>query len=1036
MKKKINKLSRLLLLMVAFVSFLPGGANAQENRTVTGKVTDAATKITLPGVSVKVKGTANGASTNTEGTYSLQVKGGEVLVFSFIGYESKEIAIGTGNRIDVALTESAADLKEVVVTALGITRKTKSLTYATQQLNNSDLTTVKEPSGNVMNSLSGKIAGAVVTPAATGPGGAARVVLRGNRSISGNNNALIVVDGVPIDNTMTTEQGGSGSANTPATQQKSTSSGYSGSDGAASINPEDVESITVLKGPAAAALYGSRAANGALMITTKKGKSGAVSINYNGGIAIDNAMLLMDFQNTYGQGNGGIKGPASAGSWGAPATTYKDNVKDFYNTGTTVNNSVNISGGTDKMQGYASYTNNAIGGIVPNNKLDRNTLNLRLNNEILPGLSTDLKLTYMNQKIRNKPRLGDNGVTNEVLIMPRDMSSETLKNFETINPDNQQPQPVYWTNSASFQNPYWDVNRTALNEERNRIMLVGSAKYQINDWLFVQGRYSLDRYDDKITGSFYAGTLPISTLPGGRYQENHVNRWERNIDVLLSGTNTMGTDFGISYNLGGSLLNNSGYNTQSLANGLRIPNKFDLNFASTPAFTNIVAKKEIQSVYGSAELNYKQMLFLDASARNDWSSTLPAPHSYFYPSVGLSGVLSELFSLPEWINFAKIRGAYTQVGNDADPYLLNQTYTYSPGAGSGFIARDQTKYINNLKPERTKAWELGTEWRFLGDRLSLDASVYKTNTVNQLIFIGLPQPSGFNNQYINVGDIENKGMELMLKGTPVRNENFKWNSTLNFALNRNKVLSLLPGISQASLTTATNYASLLIRPGGSYGDLYGHVWEKNGNGQYKISATGLPVVQQLQKVGNFNPDYTIGLTNQFDYKNFSLSFLVDGRVGGTVISGTDAMLGYFGLAAYTANYREGGLVLPGVLADGSANTTAINAEALWTQVSQGGTNANAEFFAYSATNFRLRELSIGYKFDIKNSKIKTARISATGRNLFFLYRGKSLLEIPGIGKRTLPVDPESAIGTSNYQGIETGILPSTRSFGLNLSVSF
>jgi len=1036
MKKKNNKLSQLLLLMVAVVSFLPGISNAQENRTVTGKVTDAATKITLPGVSVKVKGTANGVSTTTEGTYSLQVKGGEILVFSFIGYESKEIAVGQGNTMDVALSESAADLKEVVVTALGITRKTKSLTYATQQLNNSDLTTVKDPSGNVMNSLSGKIAGAVVTPAATGPGGAARVVLRGNRSISGNNNALIVVDGVPIDNTMTTEQGGSGSANTPATQQKSTSSGYSGSDGAASINPEDVESITVLKGPAAAALYGSRAANGALMITTKKGKSGKVAINYNGGIAIDNALLLMDLQNTYGQGNGGVKGATSAGSWGAPATTYKDNVKDFYNTGTTVNNSVNISGGTDKMQGYGSYTNKSISGIVPKNRLDRNTLNLRLNNEILPGLTTDVKLTYVNQKIRNKPRLGDNGVTNEVLIMPRDMSSDVLKNFEKVNPDNQQPQPIYWTNSASFQNPYWDVNRTALNEERNRIMLVGLAKYQINEWLSVQGRYSLDRYDDKITGSFYEGTLPINTLKGGRYQENHVNRWERNIDVLLSGTNKVGKDFGVTYNVGGSLLNNSGYNTQSLANGLRIPNKFDLNFASTPAFANIVAKKEIQSVYGNAELNYKQMLFLDASARNDWSSTLPAPHSYFYPSVGLSGVLSEIASLPEWISFAKIRGAYTQVGNDADPYLLNQTYTYSPGAGSGFIARDQTRYINNLKPERTKAWELGMEWRFFNDRLSLDASVYQTNTVNQLIFIGLPQPSGYNNQYVNVGDIQNKGMEVMLRGNIIKQDDFKWNSTFNFSLNRNKLLTLLPGISQASLTTATNYASLLIKPGGSYGDLFGHIWEKNENGQYKIGATGLPIVQQLQKVGNFNPDYTLGLTNQFQYKDFDVSFLVDGRVGGTVISGTDAMLGYFGIAEYTTAYREGGLVLPGVLADGSQNTKAINAETLWTQVSQGGTNAYAQFFAYSATNFRLRELSIGYKFDIKNSKIRSARISATGRNLFFIYRGKSLLDIPGIGKRTLPIDPEAAIGTSNYQGIEAGILPSTRSFGLNLSVSF
>ncbi|QNL50400.1 SusC/RagA family TonB-linked outer membrane protein [Olivibacter sp. SDN3] len=1025
---------KILLLIV--VQYLPIIAYSQEIRQVTGRVKSQTDDTPIPGVSVQVKDGNEGASTDVNGHYNLQVKEGATLIFSSVGYQAKEILVGNNPVIDVILTEDAAQLSEVVVTALGIERQTKSLTYATQELRNTDLTNVKDPGGNVMNSLNGKVAGAVVTPAASGPGGAVRVVLRGNRSISGNNNALIVVDGVPIDNTMTTEQGGGGSANTVATQQKSLSSGYSGSDGAASINPEDVESITVLKGPAAAALYGSRAANGALMITTKKGKEGAVRLNYSGGITSDRPFLLMDFQNVYGRGNGGTFGEDAAGSWGQPTITHPDNVRSFYNTGTTINNSINISGGTEKMQGYASYTNNAIGGIVPTNRMDRNTLNLRLNNEVLPGLTTDLKITYVNQKTKNKPRLGDNGVTNEALIMPRDMSADELRDFETVNPETAQPLPNYWTNSSFFQNPYWDVYRMSLNEERNRVMLVGSVKYQITDWLFAQGRYSLDRYDDKITGAFHEGTLPIPTLAGGRYQENHVNRWERNIDFLLSGTNDIGSNFGINYNVGAALLNNSGYNTQSLANGLRIPNMFDLNFASTPTFANIVARKEIQSVYGSAELNYRQLLFLDVTARNDWSSTLPAPHSYFYPSFGLSGLLSEMLSLPSWINYAKVRGAYTQVGNDADPYLLQQTYTYSQGAGEGFVARDQIKYIDNLKPERTKAWEVGTEWRFFEGRLGVDASLYKTNTVNQLIFIGLPQPSGYNNQYVNVGDIENKGMEVMLTGNPIRKEELSWNSTVNFALNRNKVLSLLPGVEQASLSPSANFGSLLIRPGGAYGDIYGFKWAQDPAGQYQINDAGLPVVQQLQQIGNFNPDYTLSWLNQIDYKNFNFSFMIDGRVGGTVISGTDAMLGYFGLGDYTVPYRDGGLVLPGVLPDGSQNDVAISAEQFWTQVSQGGTNAYGEFFAYDATNFRLRELSLGYTLQIKNSPIKTARFSLTGRNLFFFYRGKSKLDIPGIGRRTLPVDPEVAIGTSNFQGIESGLLPATRSFGFNINLSF
>jgi len=1036
MQPNLLRIYRLYLILIVFLLSASSILHAQDAADLTGVIKEGSTQTTIPGANILIKGTNTGVSTDAQGNFSIKAKTGDILVVSYIGFQSQEITVANQSRIEIKLLPTAAQLDEVVVTALGITRESKSITYAAQQLSNSDLTAIKDPSGNVMNSLNGKIAGAVITPAATGPGGAVRVVLRGNRSISGNNNALIVIDGVPIDNTMTTEQGGSGSANTPATQQKSTSSGYSGSDGAASINPEDVESITVLKGPAAAALYGSRAANGALMITTKRGKSGKTSVNYNGGVSIESPLLLMDFQNTYGRGNGGVFGQTAAGSWGAPAQTYKDNVKSFYNTGTTFNNSVNISGGTEKMQGYASYTNNTIGGIIPNNKLNRNTLNLRLNNEILPGLTTDVKITYVNQKIKGKPRLGDNGVTNEALIMPRDMSPEELRNFETINPATQQPQPLYWTTSSFFQNPYWDVNRTALNEERNRIMMVGSVKYQFTDWLFLQARYSLDRYDDKITGSYHAGTLPVPTLAGGRYQENHVNRWERNIDVLLSGNNNFGDDFGITYNLGSAILNNHGYNTQSLANGLRIPNAFDLNFASTPAFANIVARKEIQSVYASVTANFRELLFLDLSARNDWSSTLPSPHSYFYPSVGVSTLLTGFLNLPEWISYAKLRGAYTQVGNDADPYLLNQTYTYAQGAGSGFVTRDQTRYLNNLKPERTNALEIGTEWRFLNGRLGIDMTLYKTNTVNQLIFIGLPQPSGFNNQYINVGDIQNKGIELMLTATPFKSENFNWTTNVNFAANRNKVIELLPGIQQASLTTATNFASSLIRPGGSYGDLYGFMWGKNQEGQHRVSANGLPLVDQLQKIGNFNPDYTLGWNNQLKYKKFNLSFLVDGRVGGTIISGTDALLGYFGLADYTTAHRAGGLILEGVSPDGNTNTVPISAEQLWTQVSQGGTNAWGEFFAYSATNFRLRELSFGYDFALGGSKIKSARIALTARNLFFLYRGKSLVDIPGIGKRTLPVDPESAIGSSNYQGIESGIVPSTRSLGLNVNFSF
>lgn len=1003
---------------------------------VKGTVRDAVSKVPLPGVTVTIKGTAKGVTTGPDGAYTIQPSAGAVLVFSFIGYARQEIPVGSQATIDVALKESSSSLNEVVVTALGIERKTRSLGYATQQLGTESINAVKDPGANIMNTLNGKVAGAVVTPAASGPGGAVRVVLRGNRSISGNNNALIVVDGVPIDNTMSTETGGSGSANTVATQPKGIASGYSGSDGAASINPQDVESINVLKGPAAAALYGSRAANGALIITTKSGKSGKVAVNYNGGVSVDQPNLLMKFQNTYGRGNGGQYGARAGASWGAPAQTFGGNVKGFFNNGTAVNNAVDVSGGTDKLRAYASYANNSNTGIYPKNTLERNTLNLRVTAQVIPKLTTDVKITYVSQDIKNKPRVGDQGVANEAYIMPRDLSPDSLKNYEAFDITGK-PYPLYWTNSSTFQNPYWDVYRNSVNESRNRIMLMGSAKYELTSWLNIQGRYSLDRYDDKITASYYDGTVAFPVQPGGRYLEAYVNHWERNMDLLLSGNNTLSNSFHVNYNVGGSVLSSKGYNTQSLADGLSIPNQFNLNFASAPAFSSTIIKKEIQSVYANAQLDFKQYLYLDVSARNDWSSTLPSPYSYFYPSVGLSAVLSDMMKMPSWVSFGKVRASYTQVGNDADPYLLLQTYNYGVGAGNGFVSRDFTKAIRDLKPEQTKSWEAGLEWRFLDGRLGLDATVYKNNTVNQLIYIGLPQASGFDQQYINAGNIENKGVELMITATPIRKNDFTWNTTLNYATNKNKILSLAPGVDQADLSPSNNFGSLLIRPGGSYGDIYGYAWSRDEKtGEHLVTAAGLPVVTANQKLGNFNPDYTLGWSNQLKYKDLTLSFLIDGRVGGVLVSGTDAILAAYGVSGYTTHFRDGGLILPGKLPEGTANNVAIKAEDLWTTVSQGGRNAYGEFFTYSATNFRLRELSLAYDFKFSNKLVKAARVALTGRNLFFLYRGKSLLDIPGIGKRTLPVDPEMAVGTSNYQGIEAGLLPGVRSFGLNLNVSF
>jgi len=1017
---------RLIVLLIAMVLNLPCIIYAQDLKNITGTVRSQADKSPLPGVSVLVKGSTSGTSTDAQGHYSLRAKSGDIILFSSVGYKATQLPVGASATLDVLLTPDAAELNEVVVTALGIERQTRTLTYATQQISGDELNEVRDNSGNVLNSLSGKVAGAVITPAATGPGGAARIVLRGNKSISGNNNALIVVDGVPIDNSS-------------PNQATSDFNSYGASDGAANINPDDIASMNVLKGPSAAALYGSRAANGAIIISTKKGKEGKVSLNYNGGFSFDQPNLLMKFQNTYGRGNGGESGETAGESWGAPTQTYPGNVRSFFQTASSYNNAINLSGGTENVQGFMSYTNNQNGGIIDGNDLDRNTLNLRLNTKLHPKLTTDAKITYVNQNIKNKPRQGDTGTSMEAYIMPRDMNESELKDFESTNSSTGQPVRKYWTTSSIFDNPYWDINRTSVNEERNRITLLGSAKYQLTDWLSIMGRYSLDRYDDKITGSFYDGTISLGNVQaGGQYYETYISRWERNMDVLLSGSNVLSNNFGITYNVGASVLNRKNSSLQNMANGLSLPNQFSLAFATTPSFTNtppVNLEREMQSVYGNVQIDFKKYLYLDASARNDWSSTLPAPHSYFYPSVGLSAILSDALTMPSWVSFGKVRASYTQVGNDAEPNLLYQLYSYNLGAGEGFVSRDITRAIGNLKPEITHSAEFGVEWKFFENKIGLDATVYKSNTKNQLLFIGLPMASGFGQQYINAGNIENKGLELQLTATPIKQESFSWTTAINFARNINKIIELDPKINQADISASTRLASVIAKTGGSYGDLYGYVWSKNEDGQYLVNDNGLPIVTANQKIGNFNPDFTLGWSNNFEYKNFNLSMLIDGRVGGELVSGTASFLGAYGVGDFTEQWREGDLVLPGVKPDGSTNTTAINAQDLWTTVSQNGRSAWGEFFAYSTTNFRMRELSLSYRFDIKNSVVKDARIALVARNLFFFYRGKAKLDIPGVD-RTIPVDPEAALGAGNFQGVESGLPPAIRSFGLNLKASF
>ncbi|WP_286858187.1 MULTISPECIES: SusC/RagA family TonB-linked outer membrane protein [Sphingobacterium] len=1007
--------------------FLWTGIAAAQTTTVKGRVSSATDQNALVGATVSNLMNKLATKTDKQGNFSITANGGDRLKISLLGFKTVEIAVPATGDLQITLETESQQMEEVVVTALGIKRQVRGLTYATQQLDGAAVNNARDNSGNVLSSLTGKVAGAVVTTAATGPGASARVVLRGNKSITGNNNALIVVDGVPYDNSS-------------GQQASGTTYNYGTSDGAANINPDDIESINVLKGPSAAALYGSRAANGAILITTKQGKAGRYQIDYNGSASLDQVNLLSKFQNSYGRGNGGVTGTNVGESWGPLGTTYKNNVRDFFENAATFNNSVSTYGGTEKVQGYVSYTNNKIGGIIPGNDLKRNSLNLRVNTELIPKLKTDVKLNYVNQQIDNRPRLGDMGIPVEAYVMPRDMDKAELQDYETIDPVTGEPQRKYWSGSAVYDNPYWSTNRTSVNEVRDRITAMGSATYQLTDWLNVMGRFSYDKYIDKTDGSFYAGTVSLGDVrPGGKYFETHARYQERNFDLLFNGKNSISEAVKISYNVGASFLNRQYTSFQNMANGLSIPNEFSLKMATTPEFLLINGyQRRMNSVYGSAQLAFFDNIFLDMTARNDWTSTLKSPHSYFYPSVGVSAIFNEWLKLPAWVSYGKLRASYTQVGNDPDPYLLQQLYSFGLGAGKGFISRSPMKMIPELKPELTKSYEAGLDMKFFANRLGFDLTVYKSNTINQLLSLGLPMASGYSRQYINAGNIENRGIEVQLTASPLKKENLEWQTTLNFAANTNKVIELHEKTKRATISENTKYASVVVNEGERYGDLYGYKWKRDEQtGKYVVDNGGLPVVEANQKLGNFNPKALLGWSNSVRYKNFTVNALIDTRIGGEIVSGTSAYLAAFGVADYTADYRDGGLVLDAVDASGATNTKAITAQQLWTRVSQNGRDAWGEFFTYDMTNVRLRELSVSYKFNLKSTAaIKSAQLMLTGRNLFFFYRGKSKLDIPGIGKTDNPIDPEAALGAGNFQGVEVGLPPTVRSFGLNVKLTF
>lgn len=1012
-----------------------------QTRTISGKVTSLTNEV-QPGASVVVKGKSKGVATDANGTFSIIAPSGSViLVVSNVGFATMEKNVAPNVlEVNFALTESNSELDAVVVTALGITRQKKTLVYATQSVKASELVEVRD-ANNVINSLSGKVANAVVTQGSGGPGSGARIVLRGNRSIQGSNNALIVVDGVPINN------------NTNSTIS-SDFGGTQGSDGASNINPDDIESVTVLRGASAAALYGSQAGNGVIVITTKKGRKDNIAVTLNSGVAVESVFALPQFQNSYGQGNGGILSATSGESWGAkmtgqPYTNYlneqstyspqPDNVKEFFRKGASFNNSISVAGGNEKMQTYLSYTNNKVQGILPKNDLIRHTVNLRITNQISSRFSTDAKITYVNQDIINKPLAGENNApVINAYNLARSFSTADVKNYEVLN-NVGIPTPTVFpsTLSSIYQNPYWVINRTAINESRDRLIGFLTAKFKITNWLTLSGKANLDKTLDRIENSVSEGTILYSRA-GGEYQKNNIIVTEKWFDAMLEGNNKITNNLKINYRVG-TIFQSSIYDANfTSAGGLNVTNKFSLNFAKNPSVNSGYSEVQTQSVFGQTNFSFMDAIFVDLSLRNDWDSRLPNPSSFYYPSAGISAVLSDLMTLPTTLSFLKANINYAEVGNGGKFGLLKSLYNYSQGAGNGFLSRAGTLPIEGLKPEIVKNLEFGIEARFLKNRIGFTATYYKSNSFNQLLQISLPVATGYNTKYINAGNIQNNGFELVINGAPIQNKNFKWDITLNVATNKNKVVALSDDVKIVYLGGGFGRAATpVVREGRPFGDLLAFKWATDGKGNRIVGSDGKPVLSQEQEfVGNFNPKANIGFTNTFEYKSFSLRFLIDGRFGGTMVSGTEMNLAFSGISAVTEANRSGGWNLGGVDASGQPVSNTIDAQNFW-QIASGKRYGAGEFFAYDATNLRVRELSFGYNIPVKNMKVlKAAKLSVVARNLFWLYRGKSLMNIPGIAKRKTWFDTDMSLTNTNYQGVEYGTLPATRSMGINLQVTF
>lgn len=1069
----------------------------QQQKKVTGKVTDSSAQ-PLPGVTIFVKGTANGTTSNVDGNYSLEnVPAKATLVFSFIGMETLELEVGAESIINVKLVEETLAIKEVIVTALGIKRENKALGYSVEQKDGAEITQARE--ANFVNSLAGRVAGVNITHGANGSGSSSRIVIRGETSLNGTNQPLFVVDGIPIRNNTDNRSSG---------LNKNMNVDFG--NGAAEINPEDIETISILKGASAAALYGSRAGNGVILITTKSGKNKkGLGVSFNSTTTFETILAAPDYQEEYGQGKNmqfsfldgygsglydgvdeswGPKldgsliaqfdSPTSTGLRGGdvhgighilgksgldlvrrgtitptPWVNHGSVIDQYFRTGITTTNSVAFSGSNDQADFRLSLTNFDNEDIMPNTGLKRNTISFNSTYRLSDKLNVKASASYINSYSNNRAVNGYG--TESVMFLwtwwGQQIDMKSLKNYWQKGNEGYQQ---FNYNYNYHDNPYFNAYENTNGLDKNHLIGNVSINYQITNELSLMLRTGLDYYNELRT---WKRAFSTQRFPNGQYREDNVIFREMNSDFLLTYSKGFGSDVKFSGSLGGSVMNQKDHYSALSAEKLVIPGIYNFSNSNVPLLSNMSRyEKEIRSIYGMAQASYKDKLYMDITARNDWSSTLPVnKNSYFYPSISFSAIISEMVDLPKAVSYAKLRLGIAQVGNDTNPYNLFDTYTFDTPWGDNLIAKESRSVANaNLKPEISTTYEIGTELKFFNNRLGIDVTYYYGLNKNQILATQLPYSSGYSKMWINAGEISNKGIEAMLSGDVLKNNGgLNWTSSINYSSNRAYVEELAPGIDSYSITG--NRVSIIAKVGERMGTMYGTGVTKNPVDGRPIYNKGLTTKDgTLKKLGNYNPDFRIGFLNDFRYKNVSFSFLFDWSYGGSLVSATRLIAATAGEMVETlwgrdpehggpkpgikdgglswtdkgVNYTDG-VIGDGWKSDGSGgyveNDVIVHASAYH---NARYPRDNEEEGLYDASYVKLREMKIGYQLPQKiltKTFIENIKISAVGRNL-------------ALWTKFPHGDPETFAMSGNYliPGVEDFSLPATRSIGFNLDITF